>query len=142
VNVPVKKALKKIKKDKVEEGEVLKRTPKKKEVEYVQVVSTQAGVRNGMGVAGFVLALLGLFFGWIPVLGTVIFILGLIFSVIGITREPKGLAIAGLAISAISILLSILLSILFWGMILSVVGSLESLGSPSGLGSSGSLRSF
>ena len=46
---------------------------------------------NGMGTAGFVLALLP----WFP---------GALFSFIGVFKKPKGLAIAGLVISFIGII--------------------------------------
>jgi hypothetical protein len=59
---------------------------------------------NGIGTAGFVLALISLFFGWIPVLGWIMWILGFIFSFIGIFKVPRGLAIAGLVISLIGII--------------------------------------
>ena len=61
--------------------------------------------KNGMGTAGFVLALVGLIFSWVPVLGWILWILGLIFSIIGVCRKPKGLAIAGLIISCLYIIL-------------------------------------
>lgn len=60
---------------------------------------------NGLGTAGFVLALIALFLGWVPFLGWIIWLLGLIFSACGMFRSPKGLAIAGLVISLIGIIL-------------------------------------
>jgi len=60
---------------------------------------------NGIGVAGFVLALIAIFLGWVPVLGWLLWLLGLIFSFIGVFKTPKGLAIAGLVISLIGIIL-------------------------------------
>lgn len=66
---------------------------------------------NGMGVAGFVLALCGLIFSWVPVLGWILWILGLIFSIVGMTRQPKGLAIAGLVISLLGLILLIVLAV-------------------------------
>ncbi len=62
---------------------------------------------NGIGTAGFVLALIAVFLGWVPFLGWIIWLLGLIFSAIGVSRQPKGLAIAGLVISLIGIILLI-----------------------------------
>lgn len=59
---------------------------------------------NGLGVAGFILAIIALFLGWIPVIGWVIWILGLLFSFIGIFKAPRGLAIAGLIISLLALL--------------------------------------
>ncbi len=66
-----------------------------------------ANQKNSMGVAGFVLALVALLTSWIPVLGWIIWLLGLIFSIIGVTRKPKGLAIAGLIISLIGVIILI-----------------------------------
>lgn len=60
---------------------------------------------NGMGVAGFVLALLGLLLCWVPILNWILWILGLVFSIIGMFKPKKGLAIAGLVISCLYILL-------------------------------------
>lgn len=59
---------------------------------------------NGIGTAGFILAIVTLFLGWIPVFGWILWALGLILSAIGMTKNPKGLAIAGLVISLIGII--------------------------------------
>ena len=59
---------------------------------------------NGMGTAGFVLALIGFFLSWIPILGWVIWFLGVLFSAIGVFRTPRGMAIAGLCISFIGLI--------------------------------------
>ncbi|MDR2148925.1 MAG: hypothetical protein LBE91_20990 [Tannerella sp.] len=60
---------------------------------------------NGIGTAGFVLALIALFLSWVPVLDWIVWALGLIFSFIGVFRKPKGLAIAGLIISLIVVII-------------------------------------
>lgn len=62
---------------------------------------------NGIGTAGFVLALLGVILCWIPVLNWILWLLGLIFSFIGVFKKPKGLAITGLVLSFISIIVII-----------------------------------
>ena len=62
---------------------------------------------NGIGTAGFVLAIIAIFLGWIPFLGWLIWLLGLIFSFVGIFKNPKGLSIAGLVISLIGFILLI-----------------------------------
>lgn len=54
---------------------------------------------NGVGTAGFVLALLNLILCWIPIVNIILWILGLILSAIGMDKKPRGLAIAGLCIS-------------------------------------------
>ncbi len=58
---------------------------------------------NGMGTAGFVIALLAFVFCWVPVLDFILWFLGAVFSFIGVFKNPKGLAIAGLVISFIGI---------------------------------------
>jgi len=69
---------------------------------------------NGCGIAGFVLALIALFLGAIPVVGWILWILGLVLSFVGLFKSPRGLAIAGLIISLIGIILILTL----WGMLL------------------------
>ena len=66
---------------------------------------------NGMGVAGFVLALLGLIFCWVPVLNWILWLLGLIFSIVGMCKKgaPRGLAITGLVLSCIGLIVIIIL---------------------------------
>ena len=59
--------------------------------------------KNGLGTAGFVLSLLGLVFCWIPVAGWIIWVLGLALSFTGLFKKPKGLAITGMILSAVSI---------------------------------------
>ena len=74
-----------------------------------QTVIVNQREKNGFGTAGFVLAVIALFFGWIPVIGWIVWAPGLIFSFIGVFRTPKRMAIAGLAISLIGIILLILI---------------------------------
>lgn len=77
------------------------------------VINQEQKKSNGMGVAGFILALIALFFGWVPILGWILWILGLVFSFIGVFRSPKGLAITGLIISFIGIILILFVFALF-----------------------------
>ena len=62
---------------------------------------------NGIGTAGFVLSLIAIFLGWIPFLGWIIWLLGVIFSFIGVFKTPNGLSIAGLIISFIGVIMLI-----------------------------------
>lgn len=62
---------------------------------------------NGMGTAGFVLAIIGLFICWIPFLNFLIWGLGFLFSFIGLFKAPRGFAITGFVISMISIIILI-----------------------------------
>jgi cytochrome c-type biogenesis protein CcmE len=60
---------------------------------------------NGIGTAGFVLSLIALLLGWTPIVGWIIWFLGLFFSFLGVFKNPRGLAIAGLVISSIGLIL-------------------------------------
>lgn len=64
---------------------------------------------NGIGTAGFVLALLGLIFCWVPIVGWILWLIGIILSFVGIFKSPRGLAIAGLIISFIDLIILIVL---------------------------------
>ena len=67
----------------------------------------QQAKSNGLGTAGFVLALIAFLFSWIPGVNWVIWFLGALFSVIGCFKQPRGLAIAGTVISFIDIIILI-----------------------------------
>lgn len=69
------------------------------------IINQQPPRSNGLGVAGFVLALIAVFLGWVPVLGWILWILGLILSFCGVFKAPRGLAIAGLVISLLGLIL-------------------------------------
>lgn len=69
------------------------------------IVQQAANQSNGIGTAGFILALLGIVLCWIPVLDWVLWILGLVFSFCGIFKQSRGLAIAGLVLSCISLII-------------------------------------
>lgn len=69
---------------------------------YVNVPDKQS---NGIGTAGLVFAILGLFLGWIPVLGWIIWFFGALFSFIGLFKSPRGCAIAGFIISFIGLII-------------------------------------
>ena len=60
---------------------------------------------NGVGVAGFVLSIIGIVFFWVPILNLILPFLGLLLSFIGVFRKPRGLSIAGLVISGITVIL-------------------------------------
>lgn len=67
----------------------------------------QQSKSNGLGTAGFVLALISFLFCWVPGVNWVVWFLGAIFSIIGCFKEPRGLAIAGTVISSIDIIVLI-----------------------------------
>lgn len=72
-----------------------------------QVVIVDQRNKNGIGLTGFILALISLIVGFIPVVGWIVWVLGAIFSIIGLFKKPRGFAIAGFIISFIDIILLI-----------------------------------
>lgn len=83
------------------------------------IIVNQITKTNGMAVAGFVLALLGLLLCWVPVLDWILWVLGVIFSFVGMFRTPKGFAIAGLIISFIGVII-----LLIFGALIAAVVAL------------------
>lgn len=76
--------------------------------QQVSVINNiQQAKSNGLGTAGFVLALIAFLFSWIPGVNWIIWFLGALFSVIGCFKQPRGLAIAGTVISFIDIIILI-----------------------------------
>ena len=59
---------------------------------------------NGLGTAGFIIALLGLVFCWVPFVDFILWFLGFLFSFIGMFKSPRGLAIAGFILSFVVII--------------------------------------
>ncbi|MGY1618374.1 hypothetical protein ACI797_16665 [Geodermatophilus sp. SYSU D00691] len=81
-----------------------------------QTVFVQAPAQpgNGLGVAGFVTGLLGLIFCWVPALGILLAVLGVILGGVGIATgkkkgAPTGLAIAGLVLGVIALIPAIVI---------------------------------
>lgn len=73
--------------------------------QQVVVNNTLENRGNGLGTAGFVFALLGILLFWVPGLDWLLWVLGLIFSFIGVFKAPRGLAIAGLVLSFIDLII-------------------------------------
>jgi len=80
---------------------------------------------NGLGIAGFIMALISLFVGWIPIIGWVLWFLGLLFSFIGVFKVPRGLAIAGLVISLLGLFAIIAVTGGMWEAIQRGIANLE-----------------
>jgi len=57
--------------------------------------------KNGIGIAGLVLSIVGFVFCWLPIFNFILWVLGFVFSLIGVFKKPKGASIAGLIISGI-----------------------------------------
>ena len=68
---------------------------------------------NKIGMAGFILSLLGLLFFWVPILSCIFWLTGLIFSIIGICRPKKMFPAIGIAITCVSCLFVLFFSMIY-----------------------------
>lgn len=70
--------------------------------------------RTGLAVAALVLGIVGLLLCWIPVVGSILAILALIFGIVAVRRPAgRGMATTGIVLGALALVLSVLLAI-FW----------------------------
>lgn len=90
------------------------------------ITSQVAPTGNGLAIAGMVLAICAVVLSWVPAVNFVCWVLGLVFSAVGLRNANRGapyrgMAIAGLAISLAGIVL-IILVIIGIGTVLSGAG--------------------
>jgi len=67
---------------------------------------------GGLAIAGMVIGIVSLFIWWIPFIGLVLTIVGLILSGFGMKSDNRGMAIAGLVTNILGLIGS-----LFWVLI-------------------------
>jgi hypothetical protein len=77
---------------------------------------------NGIAVASMVVGILSLFFSWIPIIGLIGFIGGIVAIILGIIAlkksAGKGLSIAGIVTGAISVISSLVIALLAFNFFL------------------------
>ncbi|MHC5226603.1 hypothetical protein [Ignatzschineria sp. LJL83] len=66
---------------------------------------------NTVGLIGFIFAIIAIFTSWIPFLGFICWIAGVVLSIIGLFKAPRGFAIAGTVISFIGVILLLFLMV-------------------------------
>ncbi len=93
---------------------IQKMTMDKKDQRTIIIQNTSSS--NTMGTLGLVFAILSWPLSCFPIFGFILWILGVIFSVIGLFKKPRGSAIVGLVISFLGLILILLL-------ILGIIGS-------------------
>lgn len=65
--------------------------------------------KNNIGLAGFILSIVAIIISWVPIIGWLTWLVGLILSIVGLFKKPKGLAIAGLVISLIGLIIMVVI---------------------------------
>ncbi len=76
------------------------------------IVQQPAAKSSGLAIAGLIMGIFTLIFCWVPVVGFILGILGLIFSIAGIAKKnggAKGAAIAGLVMTIIGAIISVVM---------------------------------
>ena len=81
-------------------------------VQPVVAVPAQPRKSSGMAIAGLIMGIFALVLCWVPVVNWILGLLGLIFSIIGIAKKnggAKGAAIAGLILTILGVVLSVVM---------------------------------
>lgn len=93
-----------------------------------QVLITQVERKsNGVGTAGFIMALICACLSWLPGVNIFFWFAGLVLSIVGMFKQPRGLAIAGFVISMIDIIIIIAILGAIGGLLSEILVYLESL---------------
>lgn len=79
--------------------------PSEQSVNQPIVINNTVQRSNGIGIAGFIFALISAIFSWVPGVGWFIWFLGALFSFIGLFKSPRGIAIAGFILSIIDVII-------------------------------------
>jgi Domain of unknown function (DUF4190) len=83
---------------------------------YAGYPQAHSGHQNGLGIASLVLAILGLLSGWVPIVGPVGIVLGLVAVIIGFLGRGRvkrgiadngGVAMAGIVLGALAIIVGL-----------------------------------
>ena len=83
-----------------------------------QAITIQMTNKNVLGIAGFVLAITGLILCWVPILCWLLLIPSFILSLMGLSQQPRTLALMGAIMSSVIIFIKIVIKICFWGGLL------------------------
>ena len=83
-------------------------------IQHNAVSKNDSEKKNGLGIAGFVLAITGIALCWVPILRWLLLIPALLLSIIGLFKEPRTLATVGAVLSALAIILVKVLKKAFW----------------------------
>ncbi len=80
---------------------------------------------NGLAVASMVLGIIALLFFWMPFLGWLPVVLGLVLGIVALNRPfGRGMAIAGIACSGVALAVKLILLFLFLG-VLGAIGAVS-----------------
>ncbi len=75
---------------------------------------------NGLGLAGFIMSLIGFVLCWVPILKWMLLLPAFILSLVGNKRSPSKLAAIGAIVSGLILIILILRKVLFWGSLMRI----------------------
>ena len=86
----------------------------------INIQAPVAPPSNGMAVASMVLGIIAVFTFWIPFLGWVPVVLGLVLGIVALSKPyGRGMAITGIACSG----LALLVKLIFWVFVIGALGA-------------------
>lgn len=92
------------------------------QVELTNTSKINANVKstNGLGLAGFIMSLIGLVLCWVPILKWMLLLPAFILSLVGNKRSPSKLAAIGAIVSGLILIILILRKVFFWGSLMRI----------------------
>ena len=86
--------------------------------QIINIITPQSPDRQGPAIASFVLGVLNLLTWCIPVIGFFMAVAGIVTGIFGIKSSKRGFAVAGIVLSAIGLILSLIaFGLLIFGIV-------------------------
>lgn len=82
------------------------------------IIKQEVAQKNGVGIAGFVLAVTGLVLCWAPVIKWLLLVPAFLLSFIGMFKATRTLAIIGTIVSGLVIFIKVIIKVAFIGALL------------------------
>lgn len=91
------------------------------QMQPVTSVPASTGGSQGLGIASLVLGILSLCASGVIWCGGILGLVGLILGILGINTKGKNMAIAGIILSAVGLVLTLILRVVFRGVLLNLL---------------------
>lgn len=84
------------------------------------IIKQEVSLKNGIGIAGFVMSITGLILCWVPIIKWLLLVPAFLLSFIGMFKKPRTLAIIGTIISALVIIIIMMIKASFVNALMSL----------------------